>query len=764
MTTETPINYTNSMRWLSSKPPLTTSAAELCTRIENADPTFEFLLNETRCLYLDVDHKLTDDETFNDGHCQTIVEKTIEYALAAVKEAFDFETENYAVATSHGTAHELDKETGKKILSTSQKYSVRLWFPEITGHAKNIEGFVKRLNKWILANEGLNDEHIYQYIPKLDDSFFDEAIYNNGRKMRCVNTSKPTEERPLTLIRGNIADTIIQDLTRSKITIQDFGELEAESTRVSVPVGSADSFNIEKYINYMNLIPSTEWDNYANWYKIQRASANIGIDFDTYDSFMKNCKGYNRDNNAKAYEKPGREMFALGWGFIYKCAEKANKQAKLLLDEKFDETSYACMKRRFERNHVKILNKAFFIKETENDTIILKKSELDIALEHLIFETKDKKGEKKQQPFIKKWFTDPTMRTKDDIDIIPHDKKCPENIYNLWKPFSASLMQLKNKRDDAVVFFRNHIRVLSGNNDVVAAFIERWLGQMLVYPSLKTFCLVFISSEGAGKGSFNKLLSRMLGAKKVFETSTPDRDVWGSFNSEMKNSFLVVLNELSKKQTCDAEGKIKALITDSMMTINEKGKGAYNIVSNHRVIITTNNEDPITTKKDDRRNLIIRSSDCLKGNAQYFEKFNNLLTDDDCIRSFYDYLISLKGLDTFHMEKIPETEYQTDLKEAYVSPVELWIRDYANAMKDENDEPLSSTLYESFCSWKTKSGIVFDCNAVKFALKLKNLNINGIVKNPDHNKRRFNFSRSQIREHFGIGPIQIETDDESDTE
>ena len=68
-----------------------------------------------------------------------------------------------------------------------------------------------------------------------------------------------------------------------------------------------------------------------------------------------------------------------------------------------------------------------------------------------------------------------------------------------------------------------------------------------------------------------------MGEEKVFESSQPERDVWGDFNSKMANTFLVNLNELSKKETINCEGRIKALITDPSLTINDKGVSKYQI-------------------------------------------------------------------------------------------------------------------------------------------------------------------------------------------
>ena len=59
----------------------------------------------------------------------------------------------------------------------------------------------------------------------------------------------------------------------------------------------------------------------------------------------------------------------------------------------------------------------------------------------------------------------------------------------------------------------------------------------------------------------------------------------------MAGSFFVNLNELSKKETTDSMSAIKALITDTRMTINNKGCPQYEIQSYHRFLITTNNEE-----------------------------------------------------------------------------------------------------------------------------------------------------------------------------
>ena len=76
-----------------------------------------------------------------------------------------------------------------------------------------------------------------------------------------------------------------------------------------------------------------------------------------------------------------------------------------------------------------------------------------------------------------------------------------------------------------------------------------------------------------------------MGKNKVYETTKPSHHVWGAFNSAMASSYLVNLNEMSRKEAFEAEGQIKGLITDSALTINEKNVTTFEVESFHRFII-----------------------------------------------------------------------------------------------------------------------------------------------------------------------------------
>jgi len=409
----------------------------------------------------------------------------------------------------------------------------------------------------------------------------------------------------------------------------------------------------------------------------------------------------------------------------------------------------------FEKQHCKIINKALYVKTIPNGLTFLSKSQLIQANEHI-----QCGFTKEGLPvcFIDKWvrFND-KINKRDDMDFYPPPLVCPDNVYNLWRPFDMELLTTPYEtNNEGLEFILNHIKILCGNDEVVFKYVEKWIGQMIQYPAIKTAVLVFISKQGAGKGTLLKLFRLMLGVCKVFETTSPSRDVWGDFNGMMASSFLVNLNEMSKKEMGDCEGRFKALATDPTLTINNKGVNQFSIQSHHRFIITTNKEDPIKTTEDDRRTIIIRSSDEKIGDKDYFNKINKYLDDINVIRTCYDYFKSITGLENFHSSPKPQTEYQKNLKQLSRSPIELWLEDFTRRQSflgKDKVERIGTETFGDFEDWRKTNNVAYDTTPLKLGVSLSNLQIKGGIEKGKHTKKGETkiFNISTLKIHFNIG-------------
>lgn len=410
---------------------------------------------------------------------------------------------------------------------------------------------------------------------------------------------------------------------------------------------------------------------------------------------------------------------------------------------------YENIKKDFEKTHFKIINKSLFVHEYNGIPSFMKKQQLIDSYEHLQCEQKDEKGKILQQPFILKWLRDETIRNYDDMDTYPPPIICPNNIYNLWSPFAMENVIDWEQKD--ISMFLTHFKIMCNHEEETFDYLIKWLAQMIQYPAVKTTMLFFQGAEGTGKGMMFKIIELMLGKSKFLETTHPERDVWGQFNPLMANSFFVYLNELSKKQTIDAEHQVKALITDHNIQVNIKGKDSFNTKSYHRFGGSSNDDEPMNTHKGDRRKALIQASNELKGNTEYFNELAKLVNDTNYIKSFYEYLKAIPDMDKFNLIALPMTEYQKILCELSITPIEAFIKDMVSECEESELIMTSKEVFEKFQQYLHESKTTYDVNIVKFGVRLTNLKLIGIetIRGKNNSNRRFDISI--LKKHFGMG-------------
>lgn len=73
----------------------------------------------------------------------------------------------------------------------------------------------------------------------------------------------------------------------------------------------------------------------------------------------------------------------------------------------------------------------------------------------------------------------------------------------------------------------------------------------------------------------------MFGIDKCFESSSPQNDIWGTFNSNIQGKVLLHVKELEYNDFKNYDSKIKDLITDRHTVINSKGVNQVQIDSFH---------------------------------------------------------------------------------------------------------------------------------------------------------------------------------------
>jgi hypothetical protein len=339
----------------------------------------------------------------------------------------------------------------------------------------------------------------------------------------------------------------------------------------------------------------------------------------------------------------------------------------------------------------------------------------------------------KAKKFINFWLFDEKLRHFDNVGMYPKSNAymCPPTTYNLWIDWNINTATIKEDEDIdelGLEFFINHIKLLCNFDELLTAFVIRWLAQFLQYTHIKTIELIFISSEGAGKGLFLEFLRTIMGSKKVFESTDPQRDIFGQFNTLLKDSVLVVFNEANRSNFFNQNDKKKALITDEVLTINDKGKSSYQIHSNHRFITFTNNPDP--SMKNKRRDLFIRCSDSKIGDKQYFMEGFKYAKSLKTAKKIYDYLINLEGVSpTIGEFDIPTNSiYDTIIKEEQRSIVLQYLENYCLSYPNQECCIGSNDLYTLFLEFLKDRHIKFEMTKPAFSMKITFYDLKHIVK------------------------------------
>jgi hypothetical protein len=370
-------------------------------------------------------------------------------------------------------------------------------------------------------------------------------------------------------------------------------------------------------------------------------------------------------------------------------------------------------------NPIKIINPALYGIIQEDGTYEFYKKDAFIqSVEHIRYT--NIKGD--NTSIVGEWLKEKITSENTFTHIITDPTYDKKDKYNLWREWDILGWDGEfNNDEDVVQYMKHHLLILCNYDEGVAESMELWISHLLKYPKSKSFVPIFIGKQGAGKDMFFAWIEMMIGAKKKFETSTPEKHIWGGFNPFMKSAYLIHLSEFGRKNTQDYVGQIKAITTTGKICINEKNKGEYEIDSYHRFIGASNFAEPIPIESDNRRYLLIHTSPDKIGDTEYFEKGWGYLNDKNAIKSMFNYFMQLEPPENFKYHMIKETEYMEYLKDISRPQEECWLEYYVNNNKQEGKIEKKKTLelYENYLTWCGLSRQSYKMEKRKFLIQLK---------------------------------------------
>jgi hypothetical protein len=437
---------------------------------------------------------------------------------------------------------------------------------------------------------------------------------------------------------------------------------------------------------------------------VQKMGIEIGVLM--FDGFM--IYGGERDNLLSELSKHIKDTMDIDMSFSY----KAHDCGQLFMPDGWTppntKSDYDKMKFKYETTFklsfiVDIVAYSYF----NGDQIIFYNRE---QIKQILYPVKV--GEKR---FIDLWIDDENRLTYKKVDIIPHDRKCPEDVLNLWCGFAVANITDFTPVDIAPIL--NHIKIQMNNNEECFEFILNWLANMFQFPSSPSV-LVSISTEngGTGKGLFVDLIQKMMGSDKYKLVDDVANRLFGRFNGDLQGKVLVHIDEPSAKDLNPYYERLKAMVTSDTITLEDKGQKPITISNTIKYIGTSNHLQAFKIKEGDRRVFSVEGSEELRGNMEYFEMFGKIVEDKNYLRSFYDFLMARKVKTRITHKDFPETQLMKEAKVLNRDPVEDFVDEIPIGKEITSDD-----LYPSYKQFITRTGLEFTLAKKQFEMKFGRL-------------------------------------------
>lgn len=260
-------------------------------------------------------------------------------------------------------------------------------------------------------------------------------------------------------------------------------------------------------------------------------------------------------------------------------------------------------------------------------------SQNDVALyeKNRILWITEGKSTRKVEAF-KQWLEWEKRRTYRSVVFAPGEKT-PKDVYNLFQgwpfePVQTTWEDVLENKDKPVEgdwsMLRGHIyeNICESNEDYFQ-WLMTWLAMLFQKPQAKPGSTVVITGKkGTGKSTLFDYINQLLGRCGI--TVSQRKQIVGQFNGHLATTLLMVCEEAFWAADPQAEGVLKDMITNKSVLIEKKGYDPIQSQNYTRLALISNNEWVVPASlKDERRFFVLRCSDAVQGNIQFFEDMRN---------------------------------------------------------------------------------------------------------------------------------------------
>ena len=209
-------------------------------------------------------------------------------------------------------------------------------------------------------------------------------------------------------------------------------------------------------------------------------------------------------------------------------------------------------------------------------------------------------------------------------------------VLNLWRPHAVLPVP------GCFSLIEQFLREIICDGDLCNYnYLRNYLAHMLQKPEEKPMvAIILLGGQGIGKGAFYTLL-KTIWRDTMRQVHSID-EVTGRFNaSALEQSLAVWMDEALFAGDKKSADRLKALITEDRITIEEKYQPARQLQSFHRIFGASNHEHFAPTDRDDRRFVFLRVSEAWKQDASKFAPLFAAYSDGHSVSAFVHHLLNL---------------------------------------------------------------------------------------------------------------------------
>jgi hypothetical protein len=398
------------------------------------------------------------------------------------------------------------------------------------------------------------------------------------------------------------------------------------------------------------------------------------------------------------------------YGIKWSVKEPDTSVTNLLKDIEIDTTeeikNYENVKNEFEKTHFMIEDPLLFGREYFSEGVkkysLYNSSDFVILTKPFIYEDLEN-GKLVKKSIYNRWLTDNNKRSYKNISFIPSLTKYDPNIYNTFQGFNYDTTNKEYKTHPTVVQdFINHIGLLSDFEQPSIDYINKYIAHIIQKTTQNPqICLIFKSIPGFGKDLLISFIEKMLGVNYIARTAEVN-DIFGRFNSIIKDKILLQVNELEGKDGFGMKEKIKNFITEEKTVMREKNVKAYTQNNYIRFIICSNNLTPVEITTGSRRFCVFQCTQP-KPADQYFDNLIDYLTNKDALYTLYDYYNNL-DISDFVPKNSPITNAYTTMRQ------HNHLYKYINDMF--KDEEFKNEFEGEFKTHKATKDVIIQPNSI----------------------------------------------------